>query len=128
MLKRLTIWFLIFAIFIANFAMVFVYMGFKLNQQYIAQNLCINRFKPSIHCNGHCYFMRKIRQAEENEKKQSTKGNSGRVEISFFQEPFSISFIEPIISDKAATSFRFFVYRYISQYLNSIFRPPKSLV
>jgi hypothetical protein len=103
-------------------------MGFKLNQQYIAQNLCINRFKPSIHCNGHCYFMRKIRQAEENEKKQSTKENSGRAEVSFFQEPFSISFIEPVISDKESISFQLVDFKYTSQYLNSIFRPPKSLV
>jgi hypothetical protein len=128
MLKRLTIWLLIFAVFIANFSIAFVYVGFKLNQQYIAQNLCINRFKPSLHCNGKCYFMRKIKQAEDNEKKQAAKGSSGRMEIPFFQEPFSISFLEPTMAEKAAISIQTFAYAYSSQYLNSIFRPPKSVV
>jgi len=127
MLKRLSIWLLIFAVFAANFSMVFVYMGFKLNQEYIAQNLCVNRFKPSLHCNGHCYFMQKLKQAEDNQKKQSAKGNSVRVEVSFFQEPFSISFIEPKVIDNVAISLQTFAYRYSSHYLDTIFRPPKSL-
>jgi len=70
--------------------------------------------------------MRKIKQAEENEKKQSARGNSGRVEISFFQKPFSISFIEPKVIDKAVVSIQTCAYTYSSQYLDTIFRPPKS--
>ena len=127
MLKRLSIWLLILAVFMANFSTWLVYVGFKINQQYIARNLCINRFKPSIHCDGKCYFMHKIKQAEENEKKQSAKGNSGRVEISFFQQPFSISFIEPEITDKAAVSIQTCAFTYNSQHLEVIFRPPRSL-
>ena len=127
MLKRLSIWLLIFVVFIANFSMVFVYVGFKLNQQYIARHLCVNRFKPGLHCNGHCYFMRKIKQAEDNEKKQAAKGNSVRLEISFFHQSFSISFEGPALSDKAPVSFHHFAYSYSSHYLDAIFRPPKSL-
>ena len=125
MLKRLTIWLMIFAVFVANFSIAFVYVGFKLNQQYIVQNLCINRFKPSLHCNGKCYFMRKLKQAEDNEKKRAARGSLNRVEISFFQDPFSISFIEPSIIDKAAINIQTFAYAYRSQYLDTIFRPPK---
>ncbi|MDF2434922.1 MAG: hypothetical protein JWP44_4553 [Mucilaginibacter sp.] len=126
MLKRLTIWLLIFATFIANFAMAFIYIEFKLNHQYIAANLCVNRFKPSLHCNGHCFFMRKIKQAEDNEKKQAASGSSTRLEVIFFQEPFSISFLEPTLSDNDITGFSIFSYQYTSHYLDSIFRPPKS--
>ncbi|WP_183575465.1 hypothetical protein HDF18_16210 [Mucilaginibacter sp. X5P1] len=128
MLKRLTIWLLIFAVFIANFSMVFVYVGFKLNQQYIATHLCINRFKPGMHCNGHCYFMRRMRQAADNEKKEGARGSSARLEVSFFQEPFSITFLEPVLSDQDVTRFPILNYQYTSHYLDSIFRPPKSLV
>ena len=128
MLKRLTIWFLIIAVFVANFSVVFVYVGFNLNRKYIAANLCINRFKPSLHCNGQCYFMRKLKQAEDNEKKQSSKNNSGREEVSFLQQPFMISFAEPVIINNISANFPKTEYRYTSQYLNSIFRPPKQVV
>ena len=126
MLKRLTIWFLIFAVFAANFSLVFVYVGFKFNQQYIAANLCINRFKPSLHCNGKCYFMRKLKQAEDNDKKQAAKNSSSRLEMSFIQQPFTISFSEPVIIDALSAGFPVFNYQYTSRYLSSIFKPPKS--
>ena len=126
MLKQLTIWFLIFAVFAANFSSVFVYVGFKLNQQYIAANLCVNRFKPSLHCNGKCYFMRKIKQAEDNDKKQAAKDSSCRLEMSFIQQSFNITFYEPVIIDTLSAGFPVFDYQYTSRYLSSIFKPPKS--
>jgi hypothetical protein len=128
MLKRFTIWFLIFAVFAANFSLVFVYVGFNLNRQYIAANLCINRFKPSLHCNGKCYFMRKLKQAEDNDKKQAAKNSSGREDVSFFQQQSIISFIEPITLDTLSVAFPASDYQYTSHYLISIFRPPKPLV
>lgn len=127
-LKRITIWLLIFAVFIANFSTAFVYLGFKLNQQYVAQHLCVNRYKPGLHCNGHCYFMQKIKQAEDNEKKQTAKNSSVRLEISFFEEPFRMSFLGPVLLENDKIRFPNFNYQYTSQYLDSIFRPPKSLV
>ena len=111
MLKRLTIWMLIFAVFAANFSLVFVYVGFKFNQQYIAANLCVNRFKPSLHCNGKCYFMRKIKQAEDNDKKQAAKDSSCRLEMSFIQQSFNITFYEPVIIDTLSAGFPVFDFR-----------------
>ena len=59
---------LIFCLLASNFSRVFVYAGFELNRKYIAANLCENRDKPWLHCNGKCYFMKKIKQAEEKQK------------------------------------------------------------
>ncbi|WP_183867647.1 hypothetical protein [Pedobacter cryoconitis] len=55
---------------LSNFSRLFIYAGFELNQKYIASTLCENRDKPEIHCNGKCYLMKKLKQAEEKEKKQ----------------------------------------------------------
>jgi hypothetical protein len=52
----------------ANCGQLFVYAGFQLNQKYIANELCINRSRPELHCNGKCYLMSKLRQAEQKEK------------------------------------------------------------
>jgi len=59
-----------------------------MNQKYIAASLCENRDKPWLHCNGKCYLMKKVKQAEEKEKSEER-----RTQKSLFQE-----------SDFAATS------------------------
>ena len=66
--RRFITYLLIFALISANFSRLFVYAGFELNRNYIAAKLCENRNKPWLHCNGKCYFMKKIKQAEEKEK------------------------------------------------------------
>ena len=70
MLKRIIAICLLVALIDSNFSRFFIYAGFELNQKYIAENLCINKNKPWMHCNGKCFFMRKIKEAQDNEKKQ----------------------------------------------------------
>ncbi len=72
-LKRLVAIILLFALLGTNCSRFYIYAGFKLNRSYIAKNLCENRSRPWLHCNGKCYFMKKIRQAADNEKKQTDK-------------------------------------------------------
>jgi hypothetical protein len=70
MLKKTIAICLLVALIGSNFSRFFIYAGFELNHKYIAENLCVNKNRPWIHCNGHCYFMKKIKEAQENEKKQ----------------------------------------------------------
>ena len=127
-MKRLTAIVLMLALVGANFSRYFVYAGFELNKKYIAETLCINKSKPWLHCNGRCYFMKKIRQAEDNEKKQSAKDNLNRLEISFFQQPFKIGFTAPKVISHNYRNFAMYGYQYTSAYLKAIFRPPKANV
>jgi hypothetical protein len=87
MLKQSTVWLLILAVFTANCSRLLVYAGFNLNQNYIASKLCENRGKPWMHCNGKCYLIKKIRQAEENERNKTAKDNLPRIQTIFFEEP-----------------------------------------
>src|ERR1700753_3089259 len=76
MLNRVVAVILLISLVTANFSRYFVYAGFELNKKYIATTLCENRDKPWLHCNGHCYFMKKIKAAEEkqnSEERQSQK-------------------------------------------------------
>lgn len=41
-------------------------MGFELNREYIAAELCVNRDVPESGCNGHCYLMKKLKQAQKD--------------------------------------------------------------
>ena len=125
MFKRLTAILLLLALINCGFSRFMVYAGFELNQKYITDNLCINKSRPWLHCNGKCYFIKKIKQAEANEKKQNGKNNLSRLEISFFQEPFQLIFMQPALLDRVHSSFPHYNYQYSSRYIETIFRPPK---
>lgn len=79
-----------------------------------------------MHCNGKCYFMKKIQQAEENEKKQAERDGLSRLEVSFFNEPFTIAFLEPVTIKTTSSGFTPYTYHYTSHHLATIFRPPKA--
>lgn len=53
-----------------NLSGLFVFAGFEMNQSYIAKELCVNKDKPQLHCNGQCYLMKKLKQAQDKEQKQ----------------------------------------------------------
>ena len=39
-----------------------VVISFNLNRDYIAKNLCENRYRPVLKCNGNCVLMKKMKQ------------------------------------------------------------------
>lgn len=71
--------------------------------------------------------MKKIHQAEENEKKQDAKDNLNRLEVSFFQEPYRFTAVIPQILETFSSNFPEYNYQYRSSYLTAIFRPPKQI-
>ena len=49
---------------------LWIVMSFKINQDFIAKVLCINRDKPKLACAGKCHLMQKLKEAEEKEQEQ----------------------------------------------------------
>lgn len=41
-----------------------VWIHFQMNKQYIAENLCENRDKPEMQCEGHCQLRKNLKKAE----------------------------------------------------------------
>jgi len=70
MFSRAAAIFILFALMLTNFSRLFIYGSFELNRKYIATELCENRDKPELQCNGKCYLSKKLKQAEEREKKE----------------------------------------------------------
>ena len=51
-----------------------VYLDFEMRKDFIIQNLCENRFKPQMNCNGKCYLAKKLHKiAEDNATKETQK-------------------------------------------------------
>jgi hypothetical protein len=47
-------------------------LDYNLNQAYIAKNLCINKARPKLHCNGHCQLRKKMAEDESNKESSET--------------------------------------------------------
>ncbi len=78
---------LLFSLSMANFANLFVFAGFELNRKYIAAELCVNKNKPELHCNGKCYLMKKLKQAQEKEAKQEHQSQKPQVQDALVVTP-----------------------------------------
>jgi len=86
----------------------FVYAGFEMNQKYIASALCENRNRPEMHCNGKCYLMKKLKQAEEKEKRQEENNlKKGLHEIVSVHETFSFDSVSSLLEKKKHQDIRF---------------------
>ena len=121
MLKRLTAWLLIFSVLTANYSRLFVYAGFKFNQTYIAANLCQNRNNPLMHCNGRCYLMKKLKQAEEKQNNAAREAQKNLLQEAWCETAPEVKFytkLLQIVTDP---------YHQIAPQkgYNSIFRPPQ---
>ena len=55
---------LILSILAQTIWQVGILISFEINQDYIAQNLCENREKPELHCNGHCQLFKQLEQTQ----------------------------------------------------------------
>ncbi len=97
MIKRITTVFLIFVVTAANFSQLCIYAGFSLNQKYIASSLCENRDKPWLHCNGKCYFMKKIKQAQEKEKNEERQSQKNLFQDAFFTQITAVKFYSQML-------------------------------
>lgn len=67
-MKFIVVPILILLLMTQAFSTWFVMMSFNLNQDYIAKNLCENRYRPQLNCKGNCVLMKKLKEKEKQEK------------------------------------------------------------
>ena len=119
--RRLLAYLLIFTLVSANFSRLFVYAGFELNRSYIAAHLCENSDKPWLHCNGKCYFMKKIKQAEEKEKSDERQSQKNLFQEASFPVSAKVKFHSALLDIIPVPNQRFSLPLISS----TIFRPPQ---
>lgn len=100
--------------------------AFKINQDYIAANLCINRFEAIPVCKGSCYLEDKLNQ---DQKQQQKFPDLKTKEINLFCQNNSIELHTKAIIFNSYISYPTFNTSFISSaYLCSVFRPPSLAV
>jgi hypothetical protein len=73
----------------ATFSKWFVIASFELNKNYIARTLCVNRNKPFMHCNGHCYLNKQL-QKEQGQDTGTESNEKAEPDFVFFLEALTI--------------------------------------
>ncbi|MBO9698941.1 MAG: hypothetical protein J7604_01965 [Sporocytophaga sp.] len=96
---------------------------YELNKSYIAANLCENKFKPSLKCEGKCFLQKKIKAQEKQEKKYASFLKTID-EIVFIKSPFS-SFTYSLSFFYIIKTEVIYIVKGYSSPLRLIFQPPQ---
>ncbi len=113
--------FFVFLYVLAMLRPVFPLFEYVIDQDYIAEFLCINRDKVEMQCNGKCYLMQKL-----NEQNEEKKQNLPKIAM----EEYPIGFIDvlAIPSQKTGITKGAPILNYSNNYSflysDSSFRPP----
>jgi hypothetical protein len=112
-------------ILIMLFKPVFPIVEYAVDYRYISNELCVNKAKPNLHCNGKCYLIKELAKNLDTQKPISSDKKIGvqNVEILFFDilKPFkSIVFY----CDRKETINSFYWSNYCYKHGSRLFRPP----
>lgn len=67
-MRCLSIYLLALTLLLQSVAALWVWVGFYTNRDFIAKNLCENRFISNSTCEGQCVLMKKMKDLEEKEQ------------------------------------------------------------
>lgn len=98
-------------------------LEYIINYDYIVAELCENKAKPEMHCNGKCHLKKELAKASEAEKPLSQKKvQVSESEVLFFQD---LVYFNPRLKVSVITS-NTFIYTNLYFYQDgySCFHPP----
>jgi len=126
MFRRLICFSLLIAILCSQSSKLFIYFSFKINQEYIAKELCENREVPKMNCHGKCYLAKQLKQEEQKQENNEKAPVNQRVKLDvlfFVKQPFLKILVlnHSVVNDFCLTSG--FLLR--KGYSAKIFQPPK---
>jgi hypothetical protein len=107
---------------------LFPVLEYGINYDYISKTLCVNKAKPTLHCNGKCYLMKELAKDSDTKNPISSdkKVSLLVLEILFFQKIVSFCVSSNYFLEKKKANV---TYSDLYYYLNgkSFFHPPSIL-
>jgi hypothetical protein len=112
---------LIFLLVSHTLSQLVIVSNFLLNQDYIAKNLCVNKEKPVLKCNGKCHLAKELK---ENEEKKTEKVEI-KIDLSLYvpseKELYACEKIE--FTTKSSSNF-VCSQKILTGFLSTTFHPP----
>ena len=85
--------------FIMCFKPVFPVLEYMVNYDYIARELCENKNKPELNCNGQCYLMKSLAEEAEKQLPGEQRAKPGfEIQLVFFSDPGTYQIGQSIIA------------------------------
>jgi len=125
MFKSFTIILLIFSMIGSTLSGYIVLISFELNKRYIAENLCENRAKPELKCNGKCFLKKKLKKTEDSEKNNSQRSEQKNLNFFSIEPPTKLSLEICLFSNAVAKPGTYYNSVYSIANLAAVFRPPQ---
>ena len=102
-----------------------IYGLFKVNQDYIAEVLCINRAKPELKCNGHCHLSKTLEENNNPQKKSPIVPQQDQQNAQFSQ--INKISIHLYMLNQGKQKLHFEKLLFPDSCLSDIFHPPESV-
>lgn len=99
-----------------------VFIDFKLNQEYIAKVLCINRDKPQLDCDGQCILMQKMKNTQDADHPEQSQNLKTHL-LEIFSDIAAV--FRPLSLPSYQQEFFTFNEAVPSGNFSKIFHPPK---
>ncbi len=120
-MKNTAVILLCFVLLASTFDQVVIQSVFRVNQDYIARTLCVNKEKPMLHCNGMCFMARKLREQEKQEQQApNLKREKFDADFSLLLKQFDLTTFSPLSKPLFYTSDD----TILSAALRPVFHPP----
>lgn len=108
-----------------SFSKVVILTEFKINQNYIARNLCVNRNKPELHCNGKCHLRKQLAKDDAEQNAPLSKIKFEKFEVALFFEKNQIKHFV-FFESFDRPEFYIFDEGFVSSFNSEIFHPPNN--
>lgn len=95
---------------------------YQANKAYVAKELCENKARPQMKCNGKCYLRKQLNKTENNQQNQQSKQSQAEA-IEFL--PVNSFTFTPGIFEEAVTYTDIYKHQQGYQPLVNIFHPPQ---
>lgn len=122
-LKHLLSGILVFSVFLFQFSESLLFISFKINQEYIAKNLCVEKDVENSTCKGCCQLKKKLAN-QEKQKEQLPPTQTNKNNVDFFAQEINktIQFFPFLGITKSGVTVqygKFFLFR--------VFHPPRKM-
>ncbi len=108
-----------------NLMKLAICIDFKINQDFIAEELCINKDKPELGCKGKCYLSNQLNEVEETNNKNIPENYKELFrEVYYIKGNFDFSvFVDTAINPMQKTFYQEEIYSFSS--ITDVFHPPQ---
>lgn len=80
-IRQLLTGILLFSLVAQSFSKMIVVVDFYVDQDYIARNLCVNRYNTAIRCGGQCELKKRLKQEDHKDSENPERRSDNKYEV-----------------------------------------------